>query len=315
MKKRKYIVLIFVIFFLIILFLFLKEKNIWWQDIIKDLDNGWLVITGETENWLDSNYEEIEYLDDNNYEIESVEYDIWLGPNPQRLPLCKNIELNSSEEITDIEWELKNCSIQEWFSVYDLWWVWWMEDVVIIYQDMFTHWFQDYWKWNACFSADTEENSFPDERSQDFVNFLKKHKLNEKKLILVARENYWVEPDYYCEDKNLCESLNGDTRWENNWHYFVYWFREYESLGIIFLVIDNKVYSVWDFKFLDNSPLIKQWIWNVAGFSWDKIIFNRYYDNKYLDEYDYLYANPYDEKLEPGTPVSKFKIKTCEFDL
>ncbi|HPC34677.1 MAG TPA: hypothetical protein PLP73_03355, partial [Candidatus Absconditabacterales bacterium] len=123
------------------------------------------------------------------------------------------------------------------------------------------------------------------------------------------------EPDYYCEDKNLCESLNGDTRGENNGHYFVYGFREYESLGIIFLVIDNKVYSVGDFKFLDNSPLIKQGIWNVAGFSGDKIIFNRYYDNKYLDEYDYLYANPYDEKLEPGTPVSKFKIKTCEFDL
>ena len=190
--------------------------------------------------------------------------------NPSDVPICEEIDLVQNIDIIDIEDTLVNCSNVTWFSYYDNAWIWWLESLVMIYKNMFTRWFQDFWTWTICYSDKTDFNLWIDDNSLNFINFLKNHKINEKWLIVAARDKLGVPYEYFCADKNLCDSLNWETWWEANWHYYVYWFRSYETTGTPLLIIDDKLYKVWKAELLENSELLKQWIRNVIWLDRDR---------------------------------------------
>ena len=236
---------------------------------------------------------------------------------------CNDIDIDWNAEIINIDDVVENCTYEEWTAYsWDKGWCWWVMPQLYLTKDKL-------WMFDL---SDTKELCKSARawiirdlwgRYEDINTFVYKYWLYKKWLIdsILPQTEEEINGNkcwfYYCDDENLCSQFYRPSYWENENHYYIYWYRypkkfPYETL----LVIDDKLYRLWNFEeMFENwwpNP-IKQWKWVVYWLDWDKLIVKRYVEWELISPYTLENFNSY--SFPEKTTTTKFKVKTCEIAL
>lgn len=128
---------------------------------------------------------------------------------------------------------------------------------------------------------------------------------------------------YKCKEKKLCKELIGKIAWNNNKHYFLY--GENELSKTKWLIIDDKIYNIWDKKYIKsnnkNSEIIQEGPWIVDNLYLDTITVKKYTSWSLLEKYknnpDHIYSEENEKLLtnKKEAIIWNFQIKTCKIRL
>ena len=254
------------------------------------------------------------------------QYDEFLEDIRSNIPLCNDIDLNRNTEYTYIDNVVENCTYEEWTAYsYNWWWCWWVMPHLYITKDRI---------WYFDIVADDEHPIICNSPRawiikslsgdfEDLATFWYKHGISKKALIntLEARTDEEVFRNwcwYYFCNGDICEQFYRPSYWENENHYYIYWYRHpkngpYETV----LLVDDKLYMLGQSENMfdeDSRPNpIKQWKWVVYWLDWDKLIVKRYVDWELIPPYTLENYSSY--SFDEPTTTTKFKIKTCEISL
>ena len=243
--------------------------------------------------------------------------------NNEDVVLCNDIDINRNTEIINIDDVVENCTYEEWTAYsWDKGWCWWVMPQLYITKDKL--WMFDLSNTKELCKS-TRAWIIRDlwDNYEDINTFVYKYWLYKKWLIdsILPQTEEEINGNkcwfYYCDDENLCSQFYRPSYWENENHYYIYWYRypnefPYETL----LVIDDKLYRLWNFEeMFENwwpNP-IKQWKWVVYWLDWDKLIVKRYVEWELISPYTLENFNSY--SFPEKTTTTKFKVKTCEIPL
>lgn len=244
----------------------------------------------------------------------------------ENIPLCNDIDLNRNTKYTYIDNVVENCTYEEWTAYSWNWgWCWWVMPQLYITKD--TIWYFDIvadddhpiiCKSPRAWIIKSLSGDF-----EDLATFWYKHWISKKALIdtLEARTDEEVFRNgcwYYFCNGDICEQFYRPSYWENDNHYYIYWYRypingPYETV----LLVDDKLYMLWQSENMfneDHRPNpVKQWRWVVYWLDWDKLIVKRYVDWELIPPYTLENFNSY--SFPEKTTTTKFKVKTCEIPL
>ena len=261
----------------------------------------------------------------NGYESED-EYNQFLEDIRSNIPLCNDIDINWDAEIIEIDDVVENCTYEEWTAYsWNDWWCWWVMPHLYITKD--TIWYFDIvadedhpiiCKSPRAWIIKSLSGDF-----EDLATFWYKHWITKKALIdtLEARTDEEVFRNwcwYYFCNGDICEQFYRPSYWENEHHYYIYWYRyplngPYETV----LLVDDKLYMLGQSENMfdeDSRPNpVKQWRWVVYWLDWDKLIVKRYVDWELIPPYTLENFNSYN--FDEHTTTTKFKVKTCEIPL
>ena len=243
--------------------------------------------------------------------------------NDENIPQCNDIDINWDAEIINIDDVVENCTYQEWTAYsWDKGWCWWLMPQLYITKDKL-------WMFDL---SDTKEVCKSIRawiirdlwgHYEDINTFVYKHWLYKKWLIdsILPQTEEEINGNkcwfYYCDDENLCSQFYRPSYWENENHYYIYWYRYPKEFPYeVMLVVDDKLYRLWENEGMSETwwpNTRKQWRWIVYWLDGDKLIVKRYVDWELVPPYtlDNFNSYSFDEK----TTTTKFKIKTCEIVL
>ena len=254
------------------------------------------------------------------------QYDEFLEDIRSNIPLCNDIDLNRNTKYTYIDNVVENCTYEEWTAYSWNWgWCWWVMPHLYITKDII--WYFDIvadedhpiiCKSPRAWIIKSLSGDF-----EDLATFWYKHWITKKALIdtLEARTDEEVFRNgcwYYFCNGDICEQFYRPSYWENENHYYIYWYRypingPYETV----LLVDDKLYMLWQSENMfneDHRPNpVKQWRWVVYWLDWDKLIVKRYVDWELIPPYTLENFNSYN--FDEPTTTTKFKVKTCEIPL
>ena len=244
----------------------------------------------------------------------------------ENIPLCNDIDLNLDTKYTYIDNVVENCTYEEWTAYSWNWgWCWWLMPQLYITKD--TIWYFDITadedhpiicKSPRAWIIKSLSGDF-----EDLATFWYKHWITKKALIdtLEARTDEEVFRNgcwYYFCNGDICEQFYRPSYWENDNHYYIYWYRyplngPYETV----LLVDDKLYMLGQSENMfdeDSRPNpVKQWRWVVYWLDWDKLIVKRYVDWELISPYTLENYSSY--SFDEPTTTTKFKVKTCEIAL
>ena len=244
----------------------------------------------------------------------------------ENIPLCNDIDIDWNTEIINIDDIVENCTYEEWTAYSWNWgWCWWLTPHLYITKDII--WYFDIvadedhpiiCKSPRAWIIKSLSGDF-----EDLATFWYKHGISKKALIdtLEARTDEEVfrnECWYYFCNGDICEQFYRPSYWENENHYYIYWYRypingPYETV----LLVDDKLYMLWQSENMFNEDRrpnpVKQWRWVVYWLDWDKLIVKRYVDWELIPPYTLENFNSYN--FDEPTTTTKFKVKTCEIPL
>ena len=285
-----------------------ENSNYYFSCSVTDKDNVDVEI--ETEE------KQPEETDDFNESEEVIE-------NNEDIVSCNDIDIDWNAEIINIDDVVENCTYEEWtaYSRND-WWCWWVMPHLYITKDII--WYFDTVDNSArCKSSRAWIIKSLSGDFEDLATFWYKHLISKKALIdtLEARTEEEVFQNgcwfYFCNG-DICNQFYRPSYWENEYHYYIYWYRypkefPYETV----VLVDDKLYNIWrnETMFDDSywpNPM-KQWKWVVYWLDWDKLIVKRYVDWELISPYTLENFNSYN--FDEKKTTTKFKVKTCEIPL
>ena len=236
---------------------------------------------------------------------------------------CNDIDIDWNVEIINIDDVVENCTYEEWTAYsWNDWWCWWVMPHLYITKDIIWY-FDTVDKQIKCKSKRVWiiKDLWGD--FEDLATFWYKRGISKKSLIdvLEARTEEEVFQNgcwfYFCNG-DICNQFYRPSYWENEYHYYIYWYRypkefPYETV----VLVDDKLYNIWrnETMFDDSywpNPM-KQWKWVVYWLDWDKLIVKRYVDWELISPYTLENFNSYN--FDEKKTTTKFKVKTCEIPL
>ena len=228
------------------------------------------------------------------------------------LPACQHLDMTKNfSKVRNLEDFMENCSFEEGYSVYDNAGRGGTQDQLSILKDAITYARgSESDERRFCKSALTDINLLPDKTYQDFIAFLEKHHLRQKSLLAVAfpipiAESY----SFWCKDTRLCDLLLKNPWGENKSHYYVLGTIDYRYTWNPVLDIDDKLYWIWESKWLEKTWLYEEGRRAVSSISGDTLFVSRFMDNQIVNDPKLL------AQEEKGYWLTKFKIKRCEINL
>ena len=246
--------------------------------------------------------------------------------NNEDVALCNDIDIDWNTEIINIDDVVENCTYEEWTAYsWNDWWCWWVMPHLYITKDII--WYFDIvadedhpiiCKSPRAWIIKSLSGDF-----EDLATFWYKRGISKKSLIdvLEARTEEEVFQNgcwfYFCNG-DICNQFYRPSYWENEHHYYIYWYRYPKEFpyGTVVLV-DDKLYNIWSNETMFDDSYwpnpIKQWKWIVYWLDWDKLIVKRYVDWELIPPYTLENFNSYN--FDEPTTTTKFKVKTCEIPL
>lgn len=287
-------------------------------------------------DWYDIRYDrngDISFKYDADWNTVYNKYDEWINseillePNTLTVNedegLCNDIDINRDAEIIEIDDVVENCTYEEWTAYsWDKGWCWWVMPQLYITKEKL-------WMFDL---SDTEILCKSPRawiirdlwgHYSDINTFVYKYWLYKKWLIdsvlpqteeEIGGNKCWF---YYCDDENLCSQFYRPSYWDNENHYYIYWYRYTEDFPYeILLVVDDKLYWLWKLEGISENwwpNTRKQGRRIVYWLDWDKLIVKRYVDWELIPPYTLENFNSY--SFPDKTTTTKFKVKTCEISL
>ena len=246
--------------------------------------------------------------------------------NNEDVTLCNDIDIDWNAEIINIDDVVENCTYEEWTAYsWNDWWCWWVMPHLYITKDII--WYFDIvadedhpiiCKSPRAWIIKSLSGDF-----EDLATFWYKRGISKKSLIdvLEARTEEEVFQNgcwfYFCNG-DICNQFYRPSYWENEHHYYIYWYRypkefPYETV----VLVDDKLYNIWSNETMFDDSYwpnpMKQWKWVVYWLDWDKLIVKRYVDWELISPYTLENFNSYN--FDEKKTTTKFKVKTCEIPL